>query len=126
MCERETEGETGDRDSLKEWEDVRRDYRTRDKETKRVSEHITEPEAHERQHLRERREAVAGCPSPHTALLPPVFETPELVSSLAGLGGAAWVCIPDAPGLGRDVSGLHVGERETGSWGQPERGREWG
>lgn len=36
------------------------------------------------------------------------------------------MCIPDAPGLGRDVSGLLVGGQETGSWGQPERGREWG
>lgn len=43
---------------------------------------------------------MAGSPS--TTLFSPVLGTPELVSSLAGLGGAAWCTFLVSPGLRRD------------------------
>lgn len=75
---------------------------------------------------------MAGSPS--TTLFSPVLGTPELVSSLAGLGGAAWCTFLVSPGLRRDglwcvwegrrqVAGGSRKKAEDGSFLSTERGK---
>lgn len=136
-CVRERRKETEVRDSER---DGRGDCRERDgiEGRERVSQRQRDgqggneqvsKEGCERQPLRGRGGGLwlgGGSLHPHCPLVPSGLGTPELVSALAGLGGAARLCILGAQSLGRVVLGVPLGVQETGSWGHRKEAGDGG